>query len=91
VWAQVPEENLAVLDGERLTVLGERGLATVALHAAAFEERIRRLVLVEPLLSYEGVVTRRYYDPGLIHETVAGPCPGTTCPTWWPPSGHARC
>ncbi len=65
----------ADVDGGRITVLGERGLATVALHAAAFEKTIRRIVLVEPLLSYEALVTSRYYDPGSIHETVAGALP----------------
>jgi cephalosporin-C deacetylase-like acetyl esterase len=63
------------VEGEGVTLLGEGGLATVALHAAAFDETIRRLVLVEPLLSYEAVVASRYYDPGLIHETVAGALP----------------
>jgi hypothetical protein len=63
------------VDGGRITVLGERGLATVALYAAAFEKTIQRLVLVEPLLSYQALVTSRYYDPGYIHETVAGALP----------------
>jgi hypothetical protein len=63
------------VDDRSLTVLGERGLATVGLHAAAFEESIRRTVLVEPLLSYEALATSRYYDPGLIQEAVAGALP----------------
>jgi len=58
-----------------VTLLGERGLATVALHAAAFDAAIARLVLVEPLLSYEALVTSRYYDPGFVHESVAGALP----------------
>jgi len=65
----------ADVDDRRITVLGERGLATVALYAAAFQEAIQRVVLVEPLLSYEALVTSRYYDPGFIHETVAGALP----------------
>jgi hypothetical protein len=63
------------VDAGRLTLLGERGLATVALHAAAFDDAIGRLVLVEPLLSYEALVTSRFYDPGYIHEGVAGALP----------------
>jgi len=63
------------VDAASVTLVGERGLATVALHAAAFDAGIARLVLLEPLLSYESLVTSRYYDPGFVHESVAGALP----------------
>jgi hypothetical protein len=47
-------------------------MCPVLLHAAAFEDSISSVALIEPLVSYSSVVMNRFYDPNLIHSTVAG-------------------
>lgn len=42
------------------------------LHAAAFDDKISKVTLVEPLISYSSIVMNKYYKPQLIHATVAG-------------------
>jgi hypothetical protein len=47
-------------------------MSAVLLHAAAFDETISRVALIEPYLSYRSMVMNRYYDPGLHISAVAG-------------------
>jgi len=47
-------------------------LCPVLLHAAAFDPSISAVALIEPLVSYRAIVNNKYYQPGLIHSTVAG-------------------
>jgi hypothetical protein len=42
------------------------------LHAAAFDSRIDRIALINPLLSYLPIVQNKFYDPHKIHHVVAG-------------------
>lgn len=49
------------------------GLLTIdALHAATFNDRVARVILVEPLLSYEAFALNRFYDPKWVHGLVPG-------------------
>lgn len=45
-------------------------LSPALLHAAAFDQSITRVALVEPYSSYRSVVTSKSYDPGFIPGTV---------------------
>ena len=47
-------------------------MCPVLIHAAAFEESISKIALIEPLSSYRLVVMNQYYSPRLIPSTVAG-------------------
>lgn len=40
------------------------------LHAAAFDSRIDRIALMNPLLSYLPIVQNKFYDPHKIHHVV---------------------
>ncbi|MGH2642757.1 MAG: alpha/beta hydrolase, partial [Chitinophagaceae bacterium] len=42
------------------------------LYAAAFDEAIKRICLIEPLSSYRSIVMNRFYNPHFIYSTVAG-------------------
>ncbi len=57
------KEVLALARGE---------LAAELLHAAAFEPEISRVALLEPLTSYNSLVSSRFYDPRFIHGAVPG-------------------
>jgi cephalosporin-C deacetylase-like acetyl esterase len=50
------------MDTSQLAVVA-RGATTIpALHAAAFDDSLRRLILVEPLISFQQVVMNRFYS-----------------------------
>jgi cephalosporin-C deacetylase-like acetyl esterase len=50
------------MDTSQLAVIA-RGTTTIpALHAAAFDDSLRRLILVEPLVSFQQVVMNRFYS-----------------------------
>jgi cephalosporin-C deacetylase-like acetyl esterase len=49
-----------------------REMSPVLLHAAAFDQIISRVALVQPYSSYRGIVLNRFYDPAFIRSTVAG-------------------
>lgn len=47
-----------------------REMAPVLLHAASFDPIISRVALIEPLVSYQSLVSNRFYSPKLIHSSV---------------------
>jgi len=47
-------------------------MTTVLLHAAAFEEAITKVALINPLVSYRSFVMNKHYDPAFLLATVAG-------------------
>jgi hypothetical protein len=57
------KEVLALARGE---------MAAELLHAAAFEPEISRVALLEPLTSYNSLVSSRFYNPRFIHGAVPG-------------------
>ena len=55
-----------------ISVIAKGPLGSDLLHASLFEPFISRICLFRPLLSYEDLVTTRYYKPEFIPFTVAG-------------------
>jgi hypothetical protein len=65
----VAEDKLKVND---IAVLAKKELCPAVLHAAAFDKRIRQIVLSEPYSSYYSIVKNHIYDPVLVSSTVPG-------------------
>jgi dienelactone hydrolase len=57
---------------KEIYALAMQEMAPVLLHAAAFEPSISSIALLEPLSSYESLVTTRFYKPEFIHGAVPG-------------------
>ncbi|MFC1718236.1 alpha/beta hydrolase family protein [Candidatus Poribacteria bacterium] len=68
--ARYMEGRKDITDGISIVARGE--MCPAALHAAAFENSIHKIALIEPLISYKSIVMNRYYSPRLIPGTVAG-------------------
>ncbi|MEM9671704.1 MAG: alpha/beta hydrolase family protein [Bacteroidota bacterium] len=68
---------IATADGSEPTVtaVAHRTLAPALLHAAAFIPAIDRTILIEPLVSYQALVTNEMYDARWIYSSVAGSTP----------------
>ncbi len=60
------------IDGVDIGAIARGNAAVPLLHAAAFDDSIRRVALVEPLLTYQSVVMNRYYilEPGALVGNV---------------------
>jgi cephalosporin-C deacetylase-like acetyl esterase len=56
------------IDGERIGAIARGELAIPLLHAAAFDQSIKKIALLEPLVSFQSVVENRYYtlDPAAL-------------------------
>jgi len=56
------------IDSERIGAIARGELAIPLLHAAAFEQSIKKIALLEPLTSFQSVVVNRYYtlDPAAL-------------------------
>ena len=50
--------------------VAKREMGPVLLHAAAFNSSIKRIALINPLISYQSIVKNRWYDPSFIQSTV---------------------
>lgn len=68
------------VEDESVTALARRYATPTLLHAAAFDDRIGRIVLLEPLLSYGSLATHEQYDPHWIPVSVAGALTGYDLP-----------
>ena len=55
-----------------ITALSSGATGSEMLHAAIFEERIQKVCLIQPFLSYADIALSRDYAPALIPFTVAG-------------------
>jgi dienelactone hydrolase len=51
--------------------LSKKELSPVLVHAAVFDNSIKRIALVGPYSSYSSIVMNRYYNQAFIHSTVA--------------------
>jgi len=60
------------IDYKNISAVARGEMCPVLLHAAAFDESISSIALIEPLITYSSIVMSRYYNPRLIHATVAG-------------------
>ncbi len=60
------------IDGADISAVARGSAAIPLLHAAAFDDSIRKIALVEPLLTYQSVVMSRYYslEPGALVGNV---------------------
>ncbi len=60
------------INGSDIGAVARGGLAVPLLHAAAFEEAIKKIALIEPLVSWESVAMNRYYsmDAGALIANV---------------------
>ena len=47
-------------------------MTPVLLYAAAFDQRIAGIALIEPYSSYRSIVMNRFYHTGFVHNLVAG-------------------
>ena len=47
-------------------------MAPVLLHAAAFDQDITRIALIESYSSYQSIVMNRFYNPKFVHSIVPG-------------------
>jgi len=47
-------------------------MSPVLLHAAAFDQAITRIALIEPYSSYQSIVMNRFYNPKIVHSIVPG-------------------
>jgi hypothetical protein len=59
-------------DVTRLAAVSRGEMGIVLLHAAALDESIKRVALVDPLLSWSSLVLNEYYAPKYVLHTVAG-------------------
>ncbi|KKM02519.1 hypothetical protein LCGC14_1783610, partial [marine sediment metagenome] len=57
---------------KEIYALAKNEMSPLLLHAAAFDSRISRIALVDPLTSYSSLVYNRYYDPRFVHSIVPG-------------------
>jgi len=65
-------ESREDIDHRDISVVARGEMCPVALHAAVFDDSISSIALIEPLISYSSIVMNQYYEPRLIHSTVAG-------------------
>ena len=62
-------ENLKI---EKISAVAHREMCPALLHAAVFDDRITKVALVEPLISYSSIVMNHFYKPSFILSSVAG-------------------
>jgi hypothetical protein len=60
--------------------LAKKEMAPVLLHAASFDPSISRIALVEPLISYQSLVTNWLYNPSFIQTSVPAALTGYDLP-----------
>jgi len=57
---------------EEIYGFAKKEMTPVLLYAAAFDQKISRIALIEPYSSYRSVVMNRFYHSGFVHNLVAG-------------------
>lgn len=60
------------IDAGKISALARGEMSSVLLHVAALEPSIKRVALVEPLLSFRSLVMHQKYKPSYIMASVAG-------------------
>lgn len=63
-------DKIEELSGLPVTGVAQGYLTTDLVHAAAFENGFEHIILVDPLFSWELVVTHEHYDPAIIPSAV---------------------
>jgi len=57
---------------EEIYGFARKEMTPILLYAAAFDEKISRIALIEPFSSYRSIVMNRFYYMGFVHNLVAG-------------------
>jgi hypothetical protein len=52
--------------------VARKEMAPILLHAAAFDQDIKRIALIEPYSSYQSIVMNRFYNPKFVYSIVPG-------------------
>jgi dienelactone hydrolase len=60
------------LDVETIAALAQKEICPALLHATVLDNRISKVALIEPVISYASIVKNRFYKPSFILATVAG-------------------
>lgn len=63
------------LDAKKIMGISKGGFNSSLLHAAVSGVEFSKLLFLEPMLSFESIVSNKDYDPALIPFTVAGALP----------------
>ncbi len=64
--------SMGSISANNVTVWAKGLMTPDALHAAVFNSLIDRLILVDPLLSYQSIACNKWYSPGWANSFVAG-------------------
>ncbi len=68
------------IDHNKINAVAFDEMGITLLYAAAFDNSIRYITLISPLISYRSVVMNKYYDTGLSKYFVAGALTGYDLP-----------
>ncbi len=60
------------IDYENISAVARGSLSPALVHASAFEESIKKIALIEPLVSYRSIAMNRYYNTKFVPSMVAG-------------------
>ncbi len=52
--------------------IARKEMAPILLYAAAFDQDIKRMALIEPYSSYQSIVMNRFYNPKFVYSIVPG-------------------
>lgn len=55
-----------------MSAVGSGVLTSDLLHAAAIKEQFNKILLLNPLVSYQSIVAEKYYQPGFVLSAVPG-------------------
>ncbi|CAN5259941.1 alpha/beta hydrolase family protein [soil metagenome] len=65
---------------DEIYAVAQKEMAPVLLHAAAFNNHITHIALIEPYISYNSLVTEQMYRPQFIYSSVPGSLPAYDLP-----------
>ncbi len=65
-------EQLESVDNKQIYGIAKNELCPALTHAASFDERILKIALLSPLISYKSLINHRYYRPQLMKTAIGG-------------------
>lgn len=65
-------ESRSDIETDNILALARGEMCPILLHAAAFEDSISKVALIEPIVSFRSIVMNRYYQVSFIPATVPG-------------------
>lgn len=63
------------LEDDKIMGISKGGFSSSLLHAAVSGVEFSKLMLLEPMVSFQSIVSNKFYDPALIPFTVSGALP----------------